>query len=194
MGTESDHSNRSSQSQDAAMMKRIVNGDERICRIIVEQQIKRLHRFAYRMLGDSGDAEEVVQEGFLRLWKQAPSWKSNALISTWLHQVAHNLCIDRMRRRREELPGILPEQPDPGASALDQHYQQQVTQFVNQALNTLPERQKTAINLVHYQFVGNKEAANIMNITVEALESLLTRGRRGLKKQLQEHKPDLMES
>ena len=81
----------------------------------MDRHLKPIHAFAYRMLGNRCDAEEVAQEVFLRLWKQAPRWRSDALVNTWLHQIAHNLCIDKLRRKREDLPGILPEQPDPTA-------------------------------------------------------------------------------
>jgi RNA polymerase sigma-70 factor, ECF subfamily len=185
--------NQSTPALDAALLKRITDGDSHACRVIMDRHLKPVHALAYRMLGNRCDAEEVAQEVFLRLWKQAPRWKSDALVNTWLHKIAHNLCLDKLRRKHEYLPGEMPEKPDPAAGPSEIHYQKQVAQQVSQALTQLPERQNIAINLIHYQGIGNIEAARIMDVTVEALESLLARGRRGLKKQLQEHKLDLLE-
>ncbi len=178
---------------DAALLKRIADGDNHACRVIMDRHLKPVYAFAYRMLGNRCDAEDIAQEVFLRLWKQAPKWKPDALVNTWLHQIVHNLCIDKLRRKCEYLPGVLPEQTDPSAGPLEKHHQKQVAQHVSHALSLLPERQNIAINLVHFQGISNIEAAHIMDVTVEALESLLARGRRSLKKQLREDRSDLLE-
>jgi RNA polymerase sigma-70 factor (ECF subfamily) len=134
------------------------------------------------MLGDKAEAEDVAQEAMLKAWKQAPVWKPGAAkFDTWLHRVALNLCYDRLRRRREQPMATPPEQvdtgpaPDRGLMAAD------TGRRVGMALAGLPERQREAVVLCHYQELGNIEAASLMEISVEALESLLSRGRRALR-------------
>ena len=138
----------------------------------------------------SVEAEDVAQEALLRAWKQAPRWKpGKAKFDTWLHRVALNLCYDRLRRRREIATDAVPEQvddspgPDRGLIARD------VGLRVDAALKALPERQREAVVLCHYQELGNIEAAGLMGVSVEALESLLSRGRRALRAALSDLDP-----
>jgi RNA polymerase sigma-70 factor (ECF subfamily) len=134
------------------------------------------------MLGDAAEAEDVAQEAFLRAWKQAPKWREGvARFDTWLHRVALNLCYDRLRRRRELPTADPPEQADPGFAPDRGLLAADVSRRVGEALQGLPERQREAIVLCHYQELGNIQAAEIMGVSVEALESLLARGRRSLR-------------
>jgi RNA polymerase sigma-70 factor (ECF subfamily) len=134
------------------------------------------------MLGDATEAEDVAQEAFLRAWKQAPVWRPGAArFDTWLHRVTLNLCYDRLRRRREIAIDPLPEPVDEGAAPDRGLHAADVGTRVAGALQALPDRQREAIALCHYQELGNIEAAALMGVTVEALEGLLTRGRRALR-------------
>jgi RNA polymerase sigma-70 factor (ECF subfamily) len=167
---------------DEALLARVAEGDPAAVRAMVARKLPRLISLAQRMLGDAGEAEDVAQEAFLRIWKQAGRWRpGQAKFDTWLHRVALNLCYDRLRRRREVATDQPPEQvdtgpaPDRGLEAAD------VASRVSTALQALPERQREAIVLCHYQELGNIEAAAIMGVSVEALESLLSRGRRALR-------------
>jgi RNA polymerase sigma-70 factor (ECF subfamily) len=138
------------------------------------------------MLGSRAEAEEVCQESFLRLWKQASSYVARAKPSTWLYRIAHNLAIDRLRRRREgqhPLGTGIEELPDSGRPSLHLH-QKQVAEAVERALSELPPRQRAAISLVHYQGMSSAEAAQVLGIRLRALESLLARGRQKLREQL----------
>jgi len=177
---------------DAALVARVGAGDPAACRALMEAHLGRIHACAWRMLGDSGEAEDVAQECFLRLWRQAAAWRAEARDATWLHRVAYNLCVDRLRRRRRtgtEEPAD-PADPAPGPAA--EHQRAQVRRAVAAALGRLPVRQRAAIALVHYQELGNVEAADIMGVSVEALESLLARGRRALRAALRDVQDDLM--
>lgn len=157
-------------------------GDRLAFARIVGRNIDALTRFAERMLGSRAEAEDVVQDVFLRAWKQTGSWRNGeARFSTWLHRVAMTRCIDRIRSRRDtpldEAPQLASPEPSP-----DQGVQQQsVAQRVRLALAGLAERQRAAVILCHYEEMTNIEAAAALEITVEALESLLSRGRRALR-------------
>ncbi len=177
---------------DAELMARVAAGDQGACRQLVDQNLGRVVGLAARMLGDRGAAEDVAQEAFLRLWRQSRSWRPDGRIATWLHRVAHNLCIDQLRSRRRLDPGEPPEQADPAAGPAALHQRRQVAAAVEAAIAQLPERQRTAITLVHHQELSNIDAAEIMSVSVEALESLLARGRRTLRARLGGRKAELL--
>ena len=177
---------------DAAIIRRVADGDARACRQLVEELLPAIIGFSYRMLGDGGVAEDVAQEAFLRLWRQAPKWRAEARVATWLHRVAYNLCIDRIRARRDVSVAEIPEVADPVDGPMTRHHRQEVADLVTAAIADLPERQRAAITLVHYQDLGNLGAAAVMGISVEALESLLARGRRTLRDALSDQRGDLL--
>jgi len=167
---------------DEELLIRIADGDPAASRALVARKLPRILGLAQRMLGDKTEAEDVAQEAFLRVWRQAPKWRpGEARFDTWLHRVSLNLCYDRLRRRREISTDDPPEIVDDGP-APDRGLEAQDTgRRVGQALAKLPDRQREAVVLCHYQELGNIEAAAVMGVTVEALESLLSRGRRGLR-------------
>lgn len=167
---------------DAALLRRVAAGDERACRAMVDAKLPRLLALATRLLGDRGEAEEVAQESFVRLWRQAPRWRPGAArFDTWLHRVALNLCYDRLRRRREVPMATPPEQTDAALAQDEALLAAERSRRVASAVAALPPRQREAIILCHYQELGNIETAALMGVSVEALESLLGRGRRTLR-------------
>lgn len=166
---------------DAQLLGRAHRGDAAASRLLVEQHLDRLVGFAYRLLGDGAEAEDVAQEAFLRLWRQAPRWRSEAPIVHWLNKVAYNLCMDRLRRRRPLALEDVPEPVDPAGDPARAAQRAEIGRLVEAAVGALPERQKAAILLTHGQGLGNMEVAEIMGISVEAVESLLGRGRRALR-------------
>ena len=168
--------------QDAELLRKIIAGDATATRLLVHQKLPRLHSLARRMLDDAVEAEDVVQECFIRLWRQAPTWRSGtARVDTWLHRVTLNLCYDRLRKKREVVVAEVPETADPApgpGAALDVIEE---SGRVSSALSQLPLRQREAIVLQYYQGLSNIDAAAVMEVSVEAYESLLSRARRGLR-------------
>jgi len=177
---------------DAELMRRVAAGDAAACRFLVDRELPAIVAFAYRMLANHSDAEEIGQESFLRLWKAAPKWRPDARVRTWLHRVARNLCIDRIRARKPSDPidGMELATDGPGPSGRLQ--ERQVSRLIDRAVADLPERQRLAVALVHFQEFSNIEAAKIMDVSVEALESLLARGRRALRGSLADLRADLL--
>lgn len=170
---------------DAALIRKVAGGDAKAARSLVDAHLATITRFAFRMLGDSSEAEDVAQESFLRLWRQADQWQPRASISTWLHQVAHNLCVDRLRTRRPVGDDSV-DQPDsqlPAPAQLEQHEQ---SKAVQRALSQLTERQRAAVALVYFEGMSNQQAAEVLGVHVDALESLLVRARQSLRQQLLE--------
>jgi RNA polymerase sigma-70 factor (ECF subfamily) len=170
---------------DEDLVIRVGRGDQAAVQALVARKLPRMLSLARRMLNDPGEAEDVAQEVFLRVWRQAPTWKPGvARFDTWMHRVALNLCYDRLRRRREDVVADPPERPDPDAAPDRNLEVAQLGVLVAAALSQLPERQREAIVLCHYQELSNIEAARLMEVSVEALESLLSRGRRALRSSL----------
>ena len=168
------------------LVRRGANGDRGAFRVLVEKHQRPLGAYARRMLSDPHLAEDVVQETFLRLWSQAARYDSGAArLTTWLHNIAHNLCIDSFRKRsRMSFTDDESRFEAAGASLEQEQQERQQGDRVSSALARLAERQRSAILLCHYQGLSNREAARVLDVSVDALESLLARGRRALKKEL----------
>lgn len=170
---------------DQDLIARVARGDPAAVRAMVARKLPRLLSVATRMLGDRSEAEDVTQEAFVRLWRQAGRWRPGAaLFDTWLHRVTLNLCYDRLRRRREIPSDVIAERIDPALSADQAMIDQARDARVAAAIAALPERQRAALVLQYYEGLSNIEAAAAMEIGVEALESLLSRARRTLKDRL----------
>ncbi|MCB2115095.1 MAG: RNA polymerase sigma factor [Rhodobacteraceae bacterium] len=160
-------------------------GDPSAARVLATRLTPLALRVAQRMLGDAAEAEDVAQEAMLRLWRAAPGWQAGtAKVSTWLYRVVVNLATDRLRRRRSVPLDAAPEPADdrPGAEA--GLIETDRVRALDAALGTLPERQREAVVLRHLEGLANPEIAEIMEIGVEAVESLIARGKRGLTQAL----------
>lgn len=173
-------------------MRRVGGGDGEACRLLVERHLGRVVAFAARVLGNPSDAEDVAQEVFARVWTGAASWRPEARLTTWLHRVALNLCLDRLARRREASLDDAPEPVDPAPTPARRLEDADVTRTVGREIAALPERQRVALALCHYQGLRNDEAAEVMEISPEALESLLARARRTLRARLRPLAPELL--
>jgi len=167
---------------DEALVLRYGAGEPSAARVLTQRLAPGIHRLAARMLGDTAEAEDVTQETMLRLWRAAPGWRSGgARVSTWTYRVAANLAIDRLRRRRTAPLAEADEVPDgqPGVEAA--LIAADRAEALQTALLALPERQRQAVILRHLEGLANPEIAEIMELSVEAVESLSARGRRALQ-------------
>lgn len=177
------------------LMARIGAGDRDAARELMAANLSRVLGLARRTLGDAVEAEDIAQETFLRIWKAAGRWQSGqARVSSWVCRIALNLCYDRLRKRREVLTDSVPEQADASPGQDRRMEQAESGHRVADAVARLPDRQRQALELVHFQELSNIEAAAIMSVSVDALESLLARGRRKLKALLLGDAPDLIAS
>jgi RNA polymerase sigma-70 factor (ECF subfamily) len=168
--------------EDEELMLASGRGDRAAFAQLVRRHLGRSNAIAVRVLGSAAEAEEVVQEAFLRVWQKAPSWRKDggARVSTWLARVIVNLCIDRRRRARSVPLEEVPEMPDPSPRADETLALEERRQRVAAALAELPDRQRAAVVLSYYEGLSNAEVAGALEISIGAVESLLVRARRSL--------------
>jgi len=167
---------------DTDLVARAGRGDRAAAQALMARHLPKMLTVARRMLGNQAEAEDAVQDAFLKLWTHAARWQpGRALFETWLYRVVLNKCYDRLRRKPAAKLDEAMEIADPAAGADDLLLGSALAKEIEAALTELPERQRAAIILCHYQGCGNIEAAEILGISVEALESLLSRGRRTLR-------------
>ena len=180
---------------DDALLTLFANGDPLAARSLTARLGPRAFSVALRMLGDRDEAEDVAQEAMMRLWKMAPDWRpGEAQVSTWLYRVATNLCLDR--KRRESRAGLsrlddVQEPLDPAMGAPEQMQADARSDALQAALMSLPDRQRQAVVLRHIEELSNPEIAGVMEISVEAVESLTARGKRALAAALSGRREEL---
>lgn len=178
---------------DEALIARVGRGDRVAASAIILRHSDAVLRLSWRMLGERAAAEDATQETFLRLWSNAAAWRpQGAKVKTWILKIAANLCLDRLRRRgREVAMETPPEMADHAPAADERLMREERRAAVDAALAGLPERQRLALVLCHYEELSQHDAAEALNVSVEALESLLARGRRALRAALIERREEL---
>ncbi len=173
--------------RDVLLMTRIRDRDERAFATLVSTHFGAVFSLARRMLGDDSEAEDLTQEVFLKVWTKAGGWSpEKARFTTWLHRVTANACIDRLRKKVPMPVETIPDQADPAAGAERVLSCGEAAARVEMALAQLPDRQRLALVFTYYQGLSNRDAAEVMDVSIEALESLLARARRALKHMLRE--------
>ena len=159
---------------------------------LVRKYQDRLFHALYRITGSREESEDVAQEAMMRVWKIAPEWRTGeAKVTTWLYRVTANLSTDRLRQRRGTSLDAIDEPIDPSPSAADALQDGARHDALQTALLALPERQRQAVILRHLEELANPEIAQIMEISVEAVESLTSRGKRALAQILEGQKAAL---
>ena len=177
---------------DDALLVLYANGDASAARALTLRLTPKVFGHAFRVLGDRAEAEDVAQEALIRLWKQATDWRQGeAKVTTWLYRVVANLCTDRLRKGRGVALDAVPEPEDDAESPAEAMQQKSRQAALQEALMELPDRQRQAVVLRHIEGMSNPEIAQIMDIGVEAVESLTARGKRALAKILAGRKDEL---
>ncbi len=172
------------------------NGDRRAFEELVDMYKDKIYHLGYRMLGQSGDAEDVVQETFLRVYMNLDRYDENQKFSTWIYRIGTNLCIDRLRKRKPnysldaELPdadgadwySTLPSDQDtPEEEIMLSETQQQI----RQAIDTLPEKYKSVVILRYLHDMSLQEIGDVLQMPVTTVKTRVHRGREFLRKKLE---------
>lgn len=169
---------------DESLMRLIQTGSHQAFSILVRRHTDRFFATAYRISGSTNEAEDLVQEAFLKIWQKPTIWKDDkgAKFTTWFYRILVNMNIDRLRRTgRLAGDAALEYMPDKADSPETQTALNEEQVMIERALASLPERQKTALNLCFYEGMSNAQAADVMGVKLKALESLLMRAKTGLK-------------
>jgi RNA polymerase sigma-70 factor (ECF subfamily) len=169
---------------DEELMHRVARGDEPAFRMLARRCAPPSVGLARRILGNTADAEEVVQEAMLRVWTTAPRWRPEARFRTWLYRVVVNLCLNRKRRTPFASLADAGDPVDPHPDAATQLERSQRDQAVAAAIAQLPDRQRAAIVLTVHEGLSNAEAAAVLGTSRSAVETLLVRAKQSLRRQL----------
>jgi RNA polymerase sigma-70 factor (ECF subfamily) len=168
---------------DADLVVLVSEGDERAFRELLHRHQDAVYGLARRLLGDIQEAEDVAQETFLRLYSASSRYRPEASLRTFLFRITKNICIDYHRKKRpvlmEQLPEIASEKTpiDLLESAIE-------TDRLETAIDDLPANQRAALLLRHNEYLRYSEIAEVMDLSVSAVESLLVRARRTLRRNL----------
>ncbi|WBQ14030.1 RNA polymerase sigma factor [Hyphomonadaceae bacterium BL14] len=169
---------------DRALADGVARGDRDAIAALTKRCLPMVYGLALRLLRDPGEAEDVAQEVFVKVWRKISSYDpERAKLETWIGRITINTCYDRLRKRRESplADDDAPDLPDPAPDAEQAMGAHQAASRVRAAVAALPERQRIALELRHFQDMSQAEAAHILDVSEEALESLLARARRSLK-------------
>jgi len=150
---------------------------------LVTRHTDRFYALSYRTLFNQSDAEDIVQESFLKLWCKPELWKEkkNSKFTTWFYRIIVNACYDLNKKKSSREMSLVSDDYEQAAEVDDLSHHQ--LSAVEMALKNLPERQRMALNLCFYEELSNAEAADVMGIRLKALQSLIMRGKAALKTQ-----------
>ncbi len=184
------------QARDRALARAVARGERAAMAALTRRCLPVVHAVARRLLNDPVEAEDVAQETFLKVWRAIDRYDpARARLEAWTGKIAANACYDRLRKRGETaLDDAAPERADgaPRADALIEA--RDSANQVRAAIDALPPRQRAALELCALRDHTNIEAAEMLGLSVEALESLLSRARRRLKADLGEDRRALLDS
>jgi RNA polymerase sigma-70 factor, ECF subfamily len=169
---------------DAALLEASVRHNQQAFAVLMGRYYKDVYRVVWRLNGGHVDTDDITQETFLKLWSNPGQIREAPALKGWLLRVGSNLVMDRYRQKpMAEIEAA--ENIEDGALAapvlMDQNF---VAKTLDKAIADLPDRQKLALTLVHFEQMTNIAAASAMAVSVDALESLLARARRALKEKL----------
>ena len=189
---------------DTDLMMRVKAGDPSAFKTIVERYERRVINVAYRLLGDQDEAEDIAQETFLKVYLSSKSYKPQAKLFTYLYTIATNLALNRLRKKKRlrwfsldawkeggeegggrEIPADPADRPDLSFEQAEREA------IVRRALDALPAAQKTAVVLNRYEGLSYKQVAEVMDISVSAVESKLHRAKQMLREKLRAYSEEI---
>ncbi|MDF5756153.1 RNA polymerase sigma factor SigM [Spongiactinospora sp. TRM90649] len=176
--SETDRQERSGRS-DAELLTGHINGDPHAFSEIVKRHRDRMWAVALRTLGDPDEAADAVQDAFVSAYRKAESFRGEAAVTTWLHRIVVNACLDRMRRKsiRPVADDELIEAAERDTPLPDQTGEREVSMEVTAALRVLPADQRAALVLVDMMGYSVEDAAAVLQVPSGTVKSRCARGR-----------------
>jgi len=170
---------------DEELIAHVANHNKEAFDNLLTRHMNGLYSVAYRMRMSQSDAEDVIQEVMMKVWQRADSWREGgASVRTWMFTITHNVCIDFKRKNKRPHLELIEEPKDKSPSAEEMVAEKETGEIVAESISELPDNQKAAVILTHYEKLSNAEVAQAMDTTVKAVESLLVRARKTLFKDL----------
>lgn len=179
---------------DADLLAAAVRRDAAAFGKLVAKYHTLVYRVVWRFTNGNSESEDIAQEAFLKLWNNPGQVREAGAVKGWLVRVAHNLALDWFRNRKHGGALDVVDVEDQRPSVEDNLNRDWVSRRINAAVAILPDRQKLALTLVHFEHFSQPDAAAAMELSIDAFESLLARARRALKEQLANDRQDLLES
>lgn len=172
---------------DEGLVARIQSGDHQAFAILVRRHTDKFYGLAWRLLNNDAEADDVVQDAFLKLWVQPDLFRIDAGVkfTTWFYRVVSNMALDKLRGRKKWANADVLEAMADVTPLSDQRYEdKEMQKHIEQSIEILPERQKLALTLCFYEGVSVTEAAQVIGVGEKAVESLLMRAKSGLRNDL----------
>jgi RNA polymerase sigma-70 factor (ECF subfamily) len=182
--------------EDVRLMRLVSGGDATAFEQLIERHQALVAGTVARMLGSNSDVEDIAQQVFIRVWKSAGRYVARAKFTTWLLKITRNLVFNEMRRakRHPHLPVQIEPEADqiplkdeatatPDATLL----QAELQAAIEKAITLLPETQRMAIVLRRYEELSYEEIADVLDLSVPAVKSLLFRARTELRERLKNY-------
>jgi RNA polymerase sigma-70 factor, ECF subfamily len=170
---------------DESLMRGIRSRSHQAFAVLVRRHTDRFFAASYRMCGNTAQAEDMVQDAFLKIWNRPDLWDEarGVKFTTWFYRILLNQNIDRIRKSKFMTgdDAVLAFVPDKAASPEQDTVAREEQRHIEDALAALPERQRTALTLCFYEGLSNADAAAAMGVKIKALESLLMRAKTGLR-------------
>ena len=180
--------------EEKQIIEHLKNGDEFIYKYVYDLYARMVYSVCFRMIGNKEEAEDAAQDVFIKVFHSINNFRKDSKLSTWIYQIAVNICINKLRRKRvinflsldfwEGEKEMADNSPSP-ENILEKSELQQIVQ---EAINSLPAKQKTAIILSRYEELSYKEISKIMELGLSAVESLIFRAKESLAKRLIRYK------
>ena len=179
--------------EDVRLMRLSAEGDTQAFEQLVERHQALILGTVGRMLGSNSDVEDIAQQVFVRVWKSAGRYKPQAKFTTWLLKITRNLVFNEMRRQKRH-PHV-PIQPEPGAEEIPVRsdesaepdamlLESELRKAVDDAIQQLPDTQRMAVVLRRYEELSYEEIAEVLDLSVAAVKSVLFRARTELRQKL----------
>jgi RNA polymerase sigma-70 factor (ECF subfamily) len=175
---------------DYAVLRRVARGDQAALAELIRRHQNRLYQVAYRLLRDPLEAEDALQEVFLKVVEHAHRFQPQASVRAWLHRITANHCLNLLRRRhpQESLDqDDAPALASAGATPLEALEERDLSRRLEQLLAALPENQRRALVLKRFAGLSYQEIGEEMDLSPQAVDGLLKRARQFLKKALQDY-------